>query len=184
MNRTVWITVLVAVSALLAGCESTKKVLGLEKRSPDEFAVYSRAPLSLPPDYNLRPPAPGETRPQEVTPTTQAEQALRGGTGRNPQMTAPPPAGSTAGVKALLRETGGLNAPPNIRTLVNEETSQLALENKRITDKILFWKKPEPEGVVVDAQKETRRIRENQALGRPITDGDTPSIKRRGRGLF
>jgi hypothetical protein len=183
MNRTVWITVLVAVSALLAGCESTKKVLGLEKRSPDEFAVYSRAPLSLPPDYNLRPPAPGETRPQEITPTTQAEQALRGRTVRNPQA-ATPPAGSTAGVQALLRQTGGLNAIPNIRTLVNEETTQLALENKRITDKILFWKKPEPEGVVVDAQKETQRIRENQALGKPITEGDTPSIKRRGRGLF
>jgi len=183
MNRTAWITVLVAVSALLAGCDTTKKVLGLEKRSPDEFAVYSRAPLSLPPDYNLRPPAPGETRPQEVTPTTQAEQALRGGTARNLQ-TAAPPAGSTVGVQALLRQTGGLNAVPNIRMLINEEASQLALENKRITDKILFWKKPEPEGVVVDAQKETQRIRENQALGKPITEGETPSIKRRGRGLF
>lgn len=183
MNRTAWITVLVAVSALLAGCDTTKKVLGLEKRSPDEFAVYSRAPLSLPPDYNLRPPAPGETRPQEVNPTAQAEQALRGRTARNPQ-TAAPPSGSTAGVQALLRQTGGLNAVPNIRMLINEEATQLALENKRITDKILFWKKPEPEGVVVDAQKESQRIRENQALGKPITEGDTPSIKRRGRGLF
>jgi hypothetical protein len=183
MNRTVWTVVIVAVAALLSGCDSTKRVLGLEKRSPDEFAVYSRAPLSLPPDYGLRPPSPGEVRPQEVTPTTQAEQALRGGQARNIQ-TVPTPAGASTGTQALLRQTGGLSAAPNIRTIVNEETSQIALENTRVTDKILFWKKPEPEGVVVDAEKETKRIRENQALGKPITEGETPSIKRRSRGLF
>src|SRR3546814_5174685 len=45
-------------------------------RSPDEFRVVSRAPLTLPPDYNLRPPEPGAPRPQVGTPSQQAERAV------------------------------------------------------------------------------------------------------------
>lgn len=40
---------------LLSGCGVTKKDLGLVKESPNEFMVMSRAPLSLPPEYDLRP---------------------------------------------------------------------------------------------------------------------------------
>ena len=67
---------LIAAGAVLAGCEATKETLGLTKRSPDEFQVVSRAPLSLPPDYNLRPPTPGAPRPQEGTPRDQAQAAV------------------------------------------------------------------------------------------------------------
>jgi DUF3035 family protein len=50
---------------LLSGCTNFKQMVGLEPVSPDEFAVESRAPLTIPPDFNLRPPAPGAPRPQE-----------------------------------------------------------------------------------------------------------------------
>ena len=40
---------------LLSGCGVTKKDLGLVKESPNEFMVMSRAPLSLPPEYDNRP---------------------------------------------------------------------------------------------------------------------------------
>jgi hypothetical protein len=39
----------------LSGCDSAREVFGYNKQAPDEFQVYARAPLSLPPDYNLRP---------------------------------------------------------------------------------------------------------------------------------
>ena len=47
---------------LLNACSDTRAALGLDKAPPDEFAVFSRAPLSLPPDFGLRPPAPGPLR--------------------------------------------------------------------------------------------------------------------------
>ena len=48
------------MAALLAACTGTvQENLGIAKRSPDEFQVVRRAPLVLPPDYNLRPPSPG-----------------------------------------------------------------------------------------------------------------------------
>src|SRR6185369_5402368 len=67
----------------LAGCENTKEMLGLTKRSPDEFQVVSRAPLSMPPDYSLRPPTPGAARPQEGTVQQQAEGIVTGHADRN-----------------------------------------------------------------------------------------------------
>ena len=183
MKRIIVATGWFTLALTLGACDDAKKMLGLDKRPPDEFTVYSRAPLSLPPNYDLRPPAPGEARPQETAPTIEAEQALRG---RRPGSVQeqPAPEGSSAGVRALLRQTGGLTAQPNIRTLINEEASALIQENERVTDKILFWRKPEPEGTVVNAEKENQRIRENQALGKPVTEGDTPIIERRKRGLF
>src|SRR6516225_4880817 len=74
---------LIAVSALiaaagLAGCQSTRQALGMTKVTPDEFRVVTKAPLVLPPDYSLRPPAPGEPRPQELQPESAARTALLG----------------------------------------------------------------------------------------------------------
>lgn len=41
--------------AILCGCGLTRKDLGLEKDTPDEMLVISRAPLSIPPEFGLRP---------------------------------------------------------------------------------------------------------------------------------
>ncbi|MBK5955442.1 hypothetical protein CCR92_15760, partial [Rhodospirillum rubrum] len=43
----------------LSGCSNAKKSLGLDRQPPDEFKVVTRAPLAMPPDFNLRPPQPG-----------------------------------------------------------------------------------------------------------------------------
>ena len=53
-----------------------KKAIGLEKTSPDEFAVESRAPLEMPPDFDLRPPQPGASRPQEKSSDKLAKQVI------------------------------------------------------------------------------------------------------------
>jgi hypothetical protein len=66
----------VTAVSLLTACSSGgnwKQALGIEPTSPDEFAVESRAPLTIPPDFDLRPPAPGVARPQEVTAASKAQ---------------------------------------------------------------------------------------------------------------
>jgi len=66
----------VAAVSLLAACgggSNWKQMLGIEPTSPDEFAVESRAPLTIPPDFDLRPPAPGAARPQEVSSANKAQ---------------------------------------------------------------------------------------------------------------
>ena len=48
------ILVLCLVMSLNA-CGLTKEKLGLSRKSPDENTVETRAPLSLPPEFNVRP---------------------------------------------------------------------------------------------------------------------------------
>jgi DUF3035 family protein len=65
-----------AGSLPIAGCGDFKKTIGLEPTLPDEFAVESRAPLTIPPDFDLRPPSPGAPRPQEKAANQQAKQVI------------------------------------------------------------------------------------------------------------
>ena len=76
-------TFLCSAALLLPGCSDFKRTIGLEKSSPDEFAVESRAPLTMPPDFELRPPQPGAARPQEATPGQQARQLIEQALERN-----------------------------------------------------------------------------------------------------
>lgn len=46
---------LVVIVCSISACSSVKRTLGIENSSPDEFMVTTRAPLTLPPDYDLRP---------------------------------------------------------------------------------------------------------------------------------
>lgn len=61
---------------LLASCGSGGI---LNRERPDEFAVQRQAPLAIPPDFSLTPPAPGAPRPAEGTAAQQALDALFGG---------------------------------------------------------------------------------------------------------
>lgn len=166
----------------LSGCTDARKALGFEKAPPDEFQVVERAPLSMPPDFSLRPPAPGAVRPQEGNVRDQARAALSGRSTGTPISTA----GRTQGDVALLKKAGTEQIQPDIRVLINKETQALADADKSFTDKVVFWRKPDGPGAgeQLDASKEAQRIRENQALGRSVGDGDSPRISRRRKGML
>ena len=99
---------------LLAGCDSLRDAAGLTKQSPDEFAVVTKAPLVIPPDFNLHPPSPGAAPLNQEDPTTAAQGALFNGT--DPQTVAAGMRGNfTPGEKMLLANAGVQNADPTIR---------------------------------------------------------------------
>jgi hypothetical protein len=74
-----------------------------------------------------------------------------------------------------------LEADPGIRDLVNRETTILAQEDQSFTERLMFWTTPVEYGTVVDSVGEAKRIHETQALGQPITAGETPTIERKKR---
>jgi hypothetical protein len=75
--RSLLLAVSCSVSVLaLSGCSGVKQMIGLDPQAPDEFTVESRAPLVVPPEYDLRPPQPGAPRPQEASAAAQAQQAI------------------------------------------------------------------------------------------------------------
>jgi hypothetical protein len=178
----------------VAGCSSTKEMLGLTKRSPDEFQVVSRAPLSMPPDYSLRPPTPGAPRPQEGTTTDQAQNIVTGYSNRATTTLQPdqiPSIGEgeqttteSAGESAFLQSASLTGIDPNIRKLVDQETAADQDASQSFLDDLVFWRAPEPYGTVVDPVAEQKRLQENQALGQPTDTGETPIIERKKKGLF
>ncbi|WP_374368959.1 DUF3035 domain-containing protein [Dongia sp.] len=183
---------LLALPALAGGCSNTtREALGLTKRSPDEFQVVSNAPLSMPPDYNLRPPTPGAPRPQEGTVREQAERVVfgypdAGGTpSRLPEIgVGEASSAQSAGEASLLQSAGIAGVDPNIRQVVDTETASDEADSQQMLDAIVFWRKPEPYGTVVNPTEEQKRLQENAALGAPPTQGTVPTIERRQKGVL
>jgi Protein of unknown function (DUF3035) len=170
----------------LGGCArgSLQNALGMGKQPPDEFAVTARAPLVIPPDFDLRPPQPGEPRPQVGTPSDQARASLLGqtavpaATGLAAEMQ---PASQTesAGQQALLADAGSASANPQIRRQIAEENQSLAQVEQALFTRVMKWRQPSTLGATVDAPAEAERLRANRAKGVPPTTGDTPTVVER-----
>jgi hypothetical protein len=165
---------LIVASALVAavgvtGCSSTKKALGMNKVTPDEFRIVTKAPLVVPPDFALRPPTPGKPRPQELLPESAARTALLGqreGEARSD------------GEKLLVAKAGAEKADPLIRYVVDDEFGDIAHKDKGFADRVMFWRSDKvaaPAGsdtpAPVDAQTEEERIAK-------LTGGKTIVIQR------
>ncbi len=168
---------LLAAATALSGCGDARQAFGLDRTVPDEFAVVPRAPLSMPPDFNLRPPAPGAPRPQEMAARDRARQVVTGGPGAAAGEGEP----LTRGQTALLTQAGADRAQPDIRRVINEESANLMVADQSFVDRIMFWQSQPPPGVVVDPRAESQRLAANAALGQPLTEGEVPTIERRRR---
>lgn len=174
-------TVVVAAALALTACSSeTSRSFGFSRDAPDEFSTARRVPLSLPPDYALRPPTPGAPRPQDLSAREQAETTLLGAPAASLAAS-----NASAGEAALLREAGRDPGPTQaLRRRVDEESRRLDMPDRNLADRLIFWRAPPPQGTPVDPAAEARRLRENAALGRDVRQGDTPIIQRSRRGLL
>ena len=172
-----------ALAATLSACEGgIGDALGLGKSAPDEFAVVRNAPLTLPPDFTLRPPRPGEARPNEESVREQARVALFNEAGA--LAIDDSTAAATQGEAAFVERAGAADVDPNIRHIVDREFSGYASEDENFIDSLLFWQEEQLPGEVVDAAAEAERLRENAEAGKPVTAGETPTIKRREKALL
>jgi hypothetical protein len=177
---------LAGVVLTAAACSGVQEQFSLTSEPPDEFRVVTRAPLAIPPDYTLRPPEPGVARPQEGTATQQARTAVfRASDDSTPSLDEViPNDGRTVGERALLRAAGAEQADPQIRQVINSESQKLNEEDGNLYDLLVFWRDDEAPGRVIDAEAEAKRLRENAALGRPATEGKTPTIERKKKALL
>ena len=176
---------LAAALLLVGGCQGLKEDLGIGvKRPPDEFTTYSRAPLSMPPDFALRPPANGSSTAasQAAAPRETARQAMVGTGPASSAAASSSGSGSSPGLQALLQRTGATSAQSDIRAQVNRETTILAEADQSFVERLMFWSNTPDPATVVDASQESRRIQENQALNKPLTEGETPTIRRNASG--
>jgi len=161
----------------LSACASVKNELGVGRNSPDEFMVVKRAPLTLPPEYTLRPPvAHSETKSAEET-AGKARNTLMGET-KNSSVT------KGAAEKALLDKIGVETANTNIRRMINDDNGYISIENRTVADKLIFWddEQHSPDNSpssVVDPKAEAERLKKNQTEGKPVNAGVVPVIEKK-----
>lgn len=157
------LTVVAASTLALGACSSVRQTIGLSKVTPDEFLTVSTAPLSVPPEYGLRPPAPGQPRPQELAPESAARQILLG---QRQAVTRSP------GEQILVAQAGGDRADPLARYVVDDEFGDLTHKEENWANRIMFWRREDPStqtaitaqtadgAVTIDAASEYARVQE------------------------
>lgn len=166
---------LLLAGVTLVGCGNVREMSGVSKKAPDEFAVVRRAPLSVPPNFDLRPPRPGERAVPQIDPRETSRTAVFGVNDGG----LPRPVGDTAGEESLLNTLKITTVDPSIRQKVDQESAVLASDQRGFVETLMFWRDPPPPGVAVDASNEKRRLQENDALGKPPSEGETPTIERK-----
>jgi Protein of unknown function (DUF3035) len=123
--------------AALAGCGRSGGIGSRER--PDEFAVSRSAPLVVPPDFALVPPRPGEPRAQDADSSTQALQAMFGGSAQRSTVEA-----------SAVQQAGGGRAQAGIRSEVGDPNTDV-VDKGSVTRDIIAA----PEGAGQDATAST-----------------------------
>jgi hypothetical protein len=119
--------------------------------SPDEFRVVRKAPLTVPPEYNLRPPSPGSARPQELSPEAQARVAVFGVDFGQ---------AASDGEKLFIKQAGGDAVDRMVRNQVDFDNAQILRKNRSFADMILsFGQTPGGNEPLVDPAAEAARIK-------------------------
>lgn len=130
--RTVAVLTLTTSMLALGACSSVRTGIGLNKITPDEFLTVSTAPLTVPPEYGLRPPSPGQPRPQELAPESAARQILLG---QRQAVT------RSEGEQQFVTLAGGDRADPLARYVMDDEFGDLTHKDESWANRIMFWRR-------------------------------------------
>ena len=172
-TRTMTLLAVVAAAASASGCASISNALGGGKVSPDEFRVVSQAPLTLPPDYSLRPPRPGEARPQELQPTEEARQSSFG------QAVG---ASASQGERQLVGDAHADATDPNIRDTIDFEAQGIVRRNESFVNRLLAFGGSPSGSAPLDPQAEQQRLADEDSIRR-ATGGGQVIIQRDSGGF-
>ena len=135
MRKVMLIVAGLGLAASLSACGKS----GYDRNRPDEFAVARQAPLVIPPDFALVPPAPGAPRPQDTSPSNQALDAIFGGS-----------APRSAGENAVLDSAGRTGAAEGARTTAGSPGTNVVDKGSTTRDIVAA-----PEGDGQDARAST-----------------------------
>ena len=158
---------LAALAVVAGGCAAVGRAVGAEKVTPDEFRVVTKAPLVVPPEYNLRPPRPGEPRPQDLVPEDLAETAIYGGYGASTASDAE---------QLLVAKMNGGAADPAVRVQIDAENGVIH-KRRGFANRVLFWR----DGDTADEDQPSRQatleeIERRAGLATAATGGENVEI--------
>ena len=158
-----YIIFIIIFSLFLYSCTKVRESAGVTRKSIDEFQSVENAPLVIPPDFNLVSPDKIDQKNIDDIDQELAEEILFGLDEDSKLINQ----NSTA-MSKILKESNALNISDEIREEINNEFA-----NEKKTDSV-FQVNWENEEEVLDAVKESQRIRNKNFEGKSISDGDVP----------
>jgi hypothetical protein len=162
---------LAGVALSLIGCQSIREAAGVVKEPPDEFAVLTKSPLVVPPDFNLRPPKPGASPTNQTSPTESAQAALFA---EDPATAAAAmPGNYSAEERVVLANTGGANADHSIRKQIASDAKAMEATDDSFTDRLLFGSPDPDKGTQLNADAEAQRLQAAKAGGQQVASSPT-----------
>jgi len=186
-------SIIIASLLALTACSgnTVKTTLGLDRGAPDEFRVVSRPPLSVPPQFSLRPPGSAADSSLGQLPTSgQAKALMIGGTpaadvtvGKATTPTATSKSRTTA-ESEFLKNVGAGQADPMVRDKITEDRIIVQQQPEETSWWNIFSSSSAKKDPLVNANQESQRIKTNEDAGQPVTQGDTPVVKDRDTGLL
>ena len=158
------------LALMTSGCSSVDEALGKTKSAPDEFEVVVRPPLTLPPNFTLRPSTDAESA-EAGAETASAPVTGTDAVSVSDQSLTQAARADGSAFDALFGTSARFE---NIRQLVDDETYGIQIE-RRLPLEIIFGGQPNV-GPNLDAAAEALRIRQALEKGDGITATPTPAI--------
>ena len=159
--------ILISIPFILISCSKVQESAGVTRKSLDEFKVIESPPLVIPPDFNLLPPEQLEEKNIDAIDSELAEEILFG-LDEDSEITKN---NDSSTINKILIETEASNFDSSIREEIDQEFA-----NEMKTKKILSmdW---EDDVEILDAIKESERIRNQNFEGNNIGEGEVPTSK-------
>ena len=160
MRKIISVSLILAGGVAISGCSSATKALGIKQSAPNEFNILTKAPLVVPPEYNLRPPRVGESSYENNYTQKAAREALVG------DIDAAEP---SRGEQYLLAKAKAPRANQEIRVEIDGQNS-VERKTESFTDQIL-----RRANAPLNAEAEAKRLESINAA----TGGQQVTITRR-----
>jgi len=159
------ILIFIIISVFLSSCSKVRKSAGVTRKSLDEFQVVENPPLVIPPDFNLLPPEQLEKKNIDDVETELAKEILFGldenlENNENEKLST---------MNKILESIDANSIDSSVRNEINEQFA-----NEMNTDSI-YQTEWETEIEILDAIKESERIRNQLIQGNSITEGEIPT---------
>ena len=171
MRHLLKLTALAAAATSMTACASASKRLGLTTTAPNEFNILTKAPLVVPPEYNLLPPRIGESSAENNYTQAAARKALIGDID---------PAEPTRGEIVLMTKAGVGRANQEVRLEIDGQNS-VERKSDSFTDRVMFWQNGSvrlPNGAPLDPELEAQRL---ESMKKATGGGEVTITRKPGR---
>jgi uncharacterized lipoprotein len=179
LHNKIFIFIIIIFATLLSSCSNIRESAGVTRKSIDEYKAIKNPPLIIPPDFNLVDPDQLQQKNIENVEKELAKEILFGldETEQNAEK-------QLSTMNEILSQANATDASNDIRKEFDQEFAQ-----EKKTDGV-FQVDWDNEDEVLDAVKESERIREKNFKGENISKGEVPTktekikVKKKKRFFF